>query len=97
LEREAIREGVETIKVNPAYTSIIGRYKYQKQFGLSVHQATAMVIARRGYRLKEKLPKSVREILPLKTKESNRHHWSQWNTANKTILKLRKRGEMPAF
>jgi hypothetical protein len=26
------REGVETIKVNPAYTSIIGRYKYQKQF-----------------------------------------------------------------
>jgi IS605 OrfB family transposase len=97
LEREAIREGVETLKENPAYTSIIGRYKYQKQFGLSVHQAAAMVIARRGYGFKEKLSQAVRAILPLKTKESNKHHWSQWNTANKTILKLRKAGEIPAF
>ena len=97
LEREAIRQGVETIKVNPAYTSIIGRYKYQKQFGLTVHQAAAMVIARRGYRYNEKLPKSVRGLLPQKTRESNPHHWSKWYVANKTILKLRKAGEIPAF
>ena len=97
IEREAIREGVEIIKVNPAYTSIIGRYKYQKQFGLTVHQAAAMVIARRGYRYNEKLPKAVRLILPQKTKESNRHHWSKWYVANKTVLKLRKAGENPAF
>ena len=97
MEREAIREGVETIKVNPAYTSIIGKYKYQKQFGLTVHQAAAMVIARRGYKFKEILPKAVRKILPKKAKESNRHHWSQWYVANKTILKLRKVGEKPAF
>ncbi len=97
LEREAIREGVEAIKVNPAYTSIIGRYKYQKQFGLTVHQSAAMVIARRGYQYNEKLPQAVRMILPKKTKESNRHHWSQWYVANKTVLKLRKAGETPAF
>jgi IS605 OrfB family transposase len=97
LEREAIREGVEAIKVNPAYTSIIGRYKYQKQFGLTVHQAAAMVIARRGYKFRETLPKAVNKILPKKVKESNRHHWSRWYVANKTILKLRKAGETPAF
>jgi len=97
LEREAIRQGVEVIKVNPAYTSIIGRYKYQKQFGLTVHQAAAMVIARRGYRYSEKLPEAVRAILPKKVKESNKHQWSQWYVANKTILKLRKAGVKPAF
>lgn len=97
LEREAARQGVEVIKVNPAYTSIIGRYKYQKQFGLTVHQSAALVIGRRGYRHTEKLPKSVRDILPQKVKEKNKHHWSQWHEANKTIIKLRKAGVKPAF
>ena len=97
LEREAIREGVEIIKVNPAYSSIIGRYKYQKQFGLTVHQAAAMVIARRGYRYNEKLPKDVRLILPQKIKDTNKHHWSKWYVANRTVLKIRKAGEKPAF
>lgn len=64
LEREAIRQGIEVIKVNPAYTSIIGRCKYQKQFGLSLHQSAALVIGRRGYGYREKLPKAVRYILP---------------------------------
>ena len=92
LEREASRQGVEVIKVNPAYTSIIGKYKYQKQFGLTTHQAAAMVIARRAYNFKERLPKAVRNILPKKVKESNKHHWSKWYVANKTILKIRKEG-----
>lgn len=46
-------------KVNPAYTSLLGRIKYQKRFGLSVHEAAALCIARKGLGLKEKLPKKI--------------------------------------
>ncbi len=48
VERQAAREGVTLRKVKPAYTSIIGRFKYQPQYGISVHHAAALVIGRRG-------------------------------------------------
>ena len=41
------REGVEVYQVNPAYSSVIGRVKYMERYGLSVHQAAALVLARR--------------------------------------------------
>ena len=41
-------KGIETIGVNPAYTSIIGHFKYQGHRKLTTHQAAAYVIARRG-------------------------------------------------
>ena len=41
------REGVEVFEVNPAYSSVIGRVKYMERYGLSVHQAAALVLARR--------------------------------------------------
>ena len=53
------KEGIILKKVNPAYTSILGRIKYQKQLGLSVHEAAAFCIARKGMGLKEKLPKKL--------------------------------------
>ena len=40
--------GIELIKVNAAYSSFIGRLKYNNQVDFNVHQAAAMVIARRG-------------------------------------------------
>ena len=46
LARQAAREGVEVRKVKPAYTSMIGRFKYQPQYGISVHHAAALVIGR---------------------------------------------------
>jgi IS605 OrfB family transposase len=39
---------IELFKENPAYTSLIGRLKYANQFSNNIHQAAAMVIARRG-------------------------------------------------
>lgn len=53
------KEGLILKKVNPAYTSLLGRIKYQKKFGLSVHEAAAICIARKGLGLKEKLPKKL--------------------------------------
>jgi len=50
LRSACYREGIELIKVHPAYTSKIGLYKYCHQFGMAVHNGAAMVIARRSYK-----------------------------------------------
>jgi IS605 OrfB family transposase len=47
LESRASRSGVKLYKVNPAFTSVIGRVKYASRYGLTVHHAAALVIARR--------------------------------------------------
>lgn len=57
LESACFRHGVELIKVKPMYTSKIGLYKYCHQFGFDIHNAAAMVIARRAYGYREKVPK----------------------------------------
>ena len=41
-------KGIEVIEVNPAYTSKIGKFKYQNKYKLTTHQSAAFVIARRG-------------------------------------------------
>ena len=51
------------IYINPAYTSMLGRLKYKKRYGLSVHEAASLVIARRGQGYKERLPKWLRSYL----------------------------------
>jgi IS605 OrfB family transposase len=44
----ALKSGVEVIEVPAAYTSIVGKLKYQNMYSLSVHNAAAMVIGRLG-------------------------------------------------
>ncbi|GLH65160.1 IS200/IS605 family accessory protein TnpB-related protein [Parageobacillus sp. G301] len=46
--RRGLRLGFHIKKVNLAYTSAIGRFKYMKKYGLSVHESAALVIGRRG-------------------------------------------------
>ncbi len=41
-------KGIGIIEVNPAYTSKIGKFKYQNKYKLTTHQSAAFVIARRG-------------------------------------------------
>ncbi|MGF6757356.1 IS200/IS605 family accessory protein TnpB-related protein [Paraburkholderia sp. GAS42] len=57
LEAKCFRAGVELIRINPAYTSTIGAVKYASRRGWSVHAAAAGVIARRGQKLTECLPR----------------------------------------
>ncbi|NEO55472.1 MAG: IS200/IS605 family element transposase accessory protein TnpB [Okeania sp. SIO3B5] len=57
--REAIlsrcrRFGVELIKVNPAFTSVIGMINYMAKYGLKSGTATALVIGRRALKLSDK-------------------------------------------
>ena len=58
LEAKCFRAGVERILIDPAYTSIIGAVKYAARRGWSVHAAAAGVIARRGQKLTERLPRT---------------------------------------
>jgi IS605 OrfB family transposase len=57
MTRNALKRGFQIKKINPAYTSIIGRFKYTKKYGISVHEAASFVIGRRGIGLNEKLTK----------------------------------------
>jgi len=63
IEIVAKRNGIQVIKVNPAYTSIIGKLKYAPLYNIDKDTAGAYVIARRGLGFKERLPKSYKELL----------------------------------
>jgi len=63
IEITARRNGIEVRKVNPAYTSVIGKLKYAPQYNIDKDIAGAYVIARRGLGYKEKLPKNYKELL----------------------------------
>ena len=66
--------GIEVLEVNPAYTSVIGKAKYSKRLGISVHRAAAYVIARRGMNKKEK-----ETVFQLKLAESERKMLEEHN------------------
>ena len=98
LERQAVRQGVEILKVKPAYTSLIGRLKYQPQYGISVHHAAALVIGRRGGLKvwREKVPKALRVWMQARGKWHDpayrKADWSAWSRLKReltTILKKR--------
>ena len=48
IKSKAEKMGVAVFEVNPAYTSQIGKMKYMKPFGISIHEAASYVIARRA-------------------------------------------------
>ena len=54
------REGVEVHRVNPAFSSMIGRVKFMERYGLSVHQAAALLLARRLLGCSERIPRDGR-------------------------------------
>ena len=56
LERKCLKRGVAIKKVHPAYTSLIGKYKYSRLYNLSTHVLASYVIARKGLGFKEELP-----------------------------------------
>ena len=63
LERKCRRRGVAIKKEHPAYTSLIGLYKYSRLYNLSPHVLASYVIARRGLGFKEELPARYKWLL----------------------------------
>src|SRR5262249_43141910 len=49
----AYKNGIAVHQVNPAFTSVIGRVNYAKRYGLSIHLAAALCIARRHQKFSE--------------------------------------------
>ena len=80
------REGVEVFQVNPAYSSVTGRVKYMERYGLSAHQAAALVLARRLLGCREGIPR--RRTAPLDSgghvafrvlvRKRVKHVWTYW-------------------
>lgn len=83
LSRILNNRGIYLLKVNPAYTTLIGLVKFARQYGLASDEAAALAIARRGMRLSEKLPSSITAYLSVK---DGQHVWSLYNQLN-TIYK----------
>ena len=96
LEAACIREGIEVHKVKPQYTSKIGLYKYCHQYGMDIHNGAAMVIARRSYGFKEKVPKILKELLIKEKTIFNKYNeWKRWQIINENIK--RKEVNKPDF
>ncbi|MDR7141864.1 IS605 OrfB family transposase [Rhizobium sp. BE258] len=99
LASACLRGGVSHRRVNPAYTSIIGRVKFARRYGLSVHEAASVTIARRAMGCSERLPRSddgtvtaptngsVHVTLDLPVRNGSRHVWTEWNGLNKEYQK----------
>ena len=87
IKARAEKMGVAVIDVNPAYTSQMGKMKYMRRFGISIHEAASFVIARRAMGFKEKLPPVLGALLPEKIMGA--HHWVQWGYVSKMLKGVR--------
>ena len=80
------RQGVEVHQVNPAFSSVVGRVKFMERYGLSVHQAAALVLARRLLGCSERIPR--RRVCPagngvhiaftVPVRKRVKHVWTHW-------------------
>jgi len=94
LQARAFKHGIQVHKVNPAYTSTMGCVNYAKRYGLSVHLAAALCIARRYQKFSER-PNSATGIIPdgkgghvafaLPERNRARHVWHFWGRIKKKI------------
>ncbi len=74
IESRCRRYGIELIKVNPAFTSVIGMIKFMSRYGLNSGTAAAMTIARRAIGYSERAPKCL-----VRPEDRARHSWTTWN------------------
>jgi IS605 OrfB family transposase len=94
LTTSAFKNGVAIHQINPAFTSIIGRVNYATRYGLSVHLAAALCIARRYLNFSEtpcsperKIPDGkgnhVAFVLPARNR--TKHVWHFWGQVKRKL------------
>lgn len=99
LERACKKNKIPYKKVHPAYTSFIGRLKYQRMHRITVHEAAAYTVGRRGLGYNETLsvfgiPRRLVKQWTLRTLEGKYqgkriHSWRLWKALKdneKTVL-----------
>ena len=77
--------GIEVLEVNPAYTSVIGFWKFATRYGISSHQAAALVIARRLNLLPNRRDYGTTQ---LPVRKVGVHVWSYWRKVARKPRKL---------
>jgi IS605 OrfB family transposase len=87
LDNACEKYGIYHKKVNPAYSSTIGLTKFMSIYGMNSASAAAFVIARRGRRFSERLPKK-HHLLPSRSAYTKvtkvKHVWSHWSKVSKS-------------
>jgi IS605 OrfB family transposase len=87
LTARAAKVGIELIKVNPAYSSVIGLTKFLKMYGLSSDTAAGLVLARRGLHKSERIPANYAFAVQ---GDSAKHVWNFWNKLKKKLKGVRR-------
>ena len=93
IETKAFKEGIKIYKVNPAFTSIIGKVKFACRYGLSDHHAAAFVIARRACNYSERPPgclevignKKSKSAFSLPERNREKHVWNFYSELSKEL------------
>lgn len=86
LEARCNNRGIQLIKVNPAYSSLIGLTKFMQLYGMSSDTVAALVIARRAMRCSESIPDHVAFLVP----NTRKHVWSSWYRLNQKLKGIRR-------
>ncbi|WP_394153624.1 IS200/IS605 family accessory protein TnpB-related protein [Vibrio maritimus] len=85
IRARCLDNGLEVVKVDPAYTSVLGFWKFSTRYGLSGHQAAALAIARKAVDLSERPNRQDCNALLLPAMEGSEHVKSYWSrVARKT-------------
>ena len=87
------RQGVEVHQVNPAYSSVVGRVKFMERYGLTVHQAAALVLARRSLGFSERIPRrwvapignGVHSAFTVPVRMRVKHVWTYWGAVSRQL------------
>ena len=72
------RDGIDFHKMNPAYTSVIGRTKYARARSMTPHDAAALVIGRRAMGYGERFVTMDDAILDGPARNRPRTEWRRW-------------------
>ena len=94
VKSRAFHKEIEVEQVNPAFTSLMGRVKFARRYGLSIHHAAALCIGRRFLNRSEKIPRHLDKIpdgkdshvaLSLPVRNRNKHVWNLWRDLSKKV------------
>jgi len=90
----AFKNGIAVHQVNPAFTSLIGHVNYATRYGLSIHLAAALCIARRHQQFSEVPCSPIRKIpdgkgnhvaFVLPVRKRTKHVWHFWGQVKRKL------------
>ena len=108
LKMRAAKFGIQVITVNPAFSSIVGYFKFGHGCNLNRHESAAVAIARRiirpsGRKFSERLRFRVKhpnaptmKALKLPVTDGKRHPWRSWRKFGKLLAKSTRHGKIHA-